>query len=58
MVRVGLSLQAKRELLQQEAPQYRSASAAQKKEILNSFTRSTGYHRKCAMWLLNHPEEG
>jgi site-specific recombinase XerD len=58
MVGVGLSLQAKRELLEQEAPQYRSASAAQKKEILNSFTRSTGYHRKYAMWLLNHPEEG
>jgi len=55
---VGLSLQAKRELLEQEAPQYRSASPAQKKEILNAFTRSTGYHRKYAMWLLNHPEEG
>ncbi|HEX4714900.1 MAG TPA: hypothetical protein VH164_08245, partial [Ktedonobacteraceae bacterium] len=55
---VGLSLQAKRELLQQESPQYRSVSAAQKKEILNAFTRTTGYHRKYAMWLLNYPEEG
>ena len=55
---MGLSLQAKRELLQQFAPQYRRASAAEKKGLLNAFTRTTGYHRKYAMWLLNHPEEG
>jgi pyruvate/2-oxoglutarate dehydrogenase complex dihydrolipoamide dehydrogenase (E3) component len=36
MVGVGLSLQAKRELLQQEAPQYRSASPVQKNERLET----------------------
>jgi hypothetical protein len=57
LVGVGLRLQAKRELLKQMAPQYRSASAAQKKELLDAFTCTTGYHRKYAMWLLNHAED-
>jgi hypothetical protein len=58
VVGVGLSLQAKRELLTQFAPQYGSSSPAEKKGLLDAFTRATGYHRKYAMWLLNHPEEG
>jgi hypothetical protein len=49
LVGAGLSLQAKRELLQQFAPQYRRASPAEKKGLLNAFTRATGYHRKYAM---------
>jgi hypothetical protein len=58
MVGVGLSLQAKREVLAQVGPQYRSASAAQKKLLLDAFVCTTGYHRKYAMWLLNHSEAG
>ena len=58
LVGVGLSLQAKRELLTQFAPQYCRTSPAEKKGLLDAFTRATGYHRKYAMWLLNHPEEG
>jgi hypothetical protein len=58
MVGVGVRLQVRRELLQQMAPQYRAAPSAQKRELLNAFTQITGYHRKYAMWLLNHTEEG
>ena len=58
MAGVGVRLQARRELLHQMVPQYRTASAAQKREFLNAFTQITGYHRKYAMWLLNHAEEG
>ena len=58
MVGVGVRLNVRREVLYQVAPQYRAASAAQKRELLNAFTQITGYHRKYAMWLLNHPEEG
>ena len=57
LVGVGLSLQAKRELLQQFAPQYCRTSPAEKKGLLNAFTRATGYHRKYAMWLLNQTTE-
>ncbi len=55
---VGLSLQAKREVLEQVAPQYHSAASAQKKVLLNAVVKTTGYHRKYALRLLNHPEEG
>ncbi len=55
---VGLRLRARRELLQQMGPQYRMAPSARKRELLDAFTQITGYHRKYAMWLLNHPEEG
>ncbi|GCE22195.1 tyrosine-type recombinase/integrase [Dictyobacter kobayashii] len=53
-----LCLQTRRELLQQLAPQYRQAASAQKRKMFDEFTRITGYHRKYAMWLLNHTEEG
>jgi hypothetical protein len=38
-------------------PQYRTASSAQKRELLDTFTQITGYHRKYAMWLLNHMDQ-
>jgi hypothetical protein len=53
----SLSFQAKREVLQRMAPQYRQASASQKRTLLESFIATTGYVRKYARWLLNHVEE-
>ncbi|EFH86194.1 integrase family protein [Ktedonobacter racemifer DSM 44963] len=58
MMGVGLCLHTKREILRSMLPQYRQATLAQKRIILDEFTQLTGYHRKYAMWLLNHTEEG
>ena len=44
-------------MLQQIAPQYRQASAAQKRTLLDAFVAATGYHRTYARWLLNHAEK-
>src|SRR6266571_5824138 len=52
-----LSFQTRRELLQQMVPRYREASAAQKGALLDEIVATTGYARRYAMWLLNHPEE-
>jgi hypothetical protein len=52
-----LSFQARREVLQQMAPQYRRASLAQKRTLLDEFVATTGYVRTYARWLLNHAEE-
>jgi len=56
-VEQSLSLQAKREVLQQMAPHYRQASASEKRTLLESFIAITGYVRKYARWLLNHAEK-
>jgi hypothetical protein len=53
----SLSYQARREVLQQVAPQYREASSSQKRTLLDAFVATTGYHRTYARWLLNHAEE-
>ena len=53
----SLSYQARREVLQQTAPQYREASSSQKRTLLDAFVATTGYHRTYARWLLNHAEE-
>jgi hypothetical protein len=53
----SLSSQARREVLQQIAPQYRQASASQKRTLLEAFIADTGYVRTYARWLLNHAEE-
>ncbi len=58
MVERGLSFQARREVLAQVLPRYREASADQKCLLLDEFAQITGYHRKYAMWLLNHIEQG
>jgi Integrase core domain len=52
-----LSYQARREVLQQAAPQYREASSSQKRTLLDTFVATTGYHRTYARWLLNHVGE-
>jgi hypothetical protein len=56
-VEQSLSFQAKREVLQRMAPQYRQASASEKRTLLESFIAITGYVRKYARWLLNHAEK-
>jgi hypothetical protein len=50
-----MSYQAKRELLLQIAPRYREASSRLKEVILDEFVAATGYARKYAIRLLNHP---
>jgi hypothetical protein len=58
-VESGLSLQTRRALLQQVAPQYRQAKTVKKKsKLLDTFTETTGYNRKYAMYLLNHEQVG
>jgi len=52
-----LNYQARRELVESMAPQYRAASRTQKMRLLDTFVALTGYVRKYAMWLLNHPVE-
>ena len=50
-----MSIQSKRELLAAVAPRYRTARGTDKQRILDEFLASTGYHRKYAIQLLNHP---
>jgi len=54
-MRSHLSYRAKRELVCQIAPRYREASSALKEVILDEFVAATGYARKYAIRLLNHP---
>jgi Integrase core domain len=54
-MRSHLSYRAKRELLFQIAPRYREASSVLKEVILDEFVAATGYARKYAIRLLNHP---
>ena len=56
-VRSYLSYRAKRELLIQIAPRYREASSTLKEVILDEFVAATGYARKYAIRLLNHPAD-
>jgi len=56
-VGAGANLQSRRVLLKQFAPQYRMASSAHKRVLLDAFVQATGYHRRYGMWLLNHAEE-
>ena len=56
-MRSALSYQARRELVQQMAPRYQEASRAHKILMLDAFVSITGYVRKYAIQLLNHPEE-
>jgi hypothetical protein len=56
-VKSPLSYQARHELVERMAPAYREASRSQKMLLLDTFVALTGYVRKYAMWLLNHPVE-
>ena len=44
----SLNYQARREVLQQVAPQYREAALSQKRMLLDAFVATTGYHRSYA----------
>ncbi len=50
-----MSFRSKQELLQQTAPRYQEATDTQKVTILNEFVAATGYARKYAIRVLNHP---
>jgi hypothetical protein len=50
-----MSIQSKRELIAVVAPRYRAAHGSDKQRILDELVASTGYHRKYAIHLLNHP---
>lgn len=50
-----MSMQSKRELLLSVWARYRSADRPRKQQILDEFVAATGYHRKYALLLLNHP---
>ena len=54
-VSLVLSFRTRCELLQQMVPRYRQASASEKGALLNEIAAATGYTRRYAMWLLNHP---
>ena len=50
-----MSQKSKRELLETIAPRYHAAGGEEKTRILDESVRSTGYHRKYAIYLLHHP---
>ncbi len=50
-----MSVTSRRELLAVVAPRYRAARGEERGRILEEFVASTGYHRKYALSLLNHP---
>jgi hypothetical protein len=52
---LSLSYQTRQELVVRVAPHYQTASLARKNLILNEFVELTGYARKSAIRLLNHP---
>jgi len=50
-----MSMTSKHELLTTVSPRYVTATGADKARILEEFVATTGYHRKYALALLNHP---
>ncbi len=50
-----MSTKSKRELLSTVSPRYVLATGGEKQRILAEFIATTGYHRKYALTLLNHP---
>ncbi len=50
-----MSMMSKRELLTTVSPRYVLATETDKVRILDEFVATTGYHRKYALALLNHP---
>ena len=50
-----MSVTSRRELLAVVAPRYRAVRGEERSRILEEFLASTGYHRKYALSLLNHP---
>jgi AcrR family transcriptional regulator len=52
-----VGFQTRRELIGEMVPRYQKASISQKGALLDEIAATTGYARRYAMWLLNHPEE-
>jgi len=52
---LALSSQTRREVLASFLPHYRTASSAEKSLLLDTFVKMTGYARKAAIRVLNHP---
>jgi hypothetical protein len=50
-----LSMATRRELKQAVGERYRAASQWERRQILDEFTRVTGYHRKHALRVLHRP---
>lgn len=50
-----MSMKSKRELLAEVFPRYRAANGKDKERILDEFVAVTGYNRKYAIRVLNHP---
>ena len=50
-----MSSTSKRELVRTVSPRYVTATGTEKTRILDEFVATTGYHRKYALTLLNHP---
>lgn len=50
-----MSHKSKHELLAAIRPRYRLGDRKQKEQVLDEFVAATGYHRKYAIQLLNHP---
>jgi hypothetical protein len=50
-----MSQTSKRELVAAMRPRYTLGDRAQKRQVLDELVAVTGYHRKYAIQLLNHP---
>ena len=50
-----MSQASKRELIREIRPRYTLGTRADKRRILNELVATTGYHRKYAIHVLNHP---